>query len=34
MRTAMARRISPLAWVVSAVAVLFTLTLGVSIGAV
>ena len=34
MRTAAARRISPLAWVISAVAVLVTLTLGVSIGAV
>lgn len=34
MRTATARRISPLVWTVSAVAVLLTLTLGVSIGAV
>jgi iron complex transport system permease protein len=34
MRTATARRISPFAWTISAVAVLLTLTLGVSIGAV
>jgi len=34
MRTATARRITPFAWVISAVAVLFTLTLGISIGAV
>ena len=34
MRTATARKITPLAWVIGAVAVLLTLTLGVSIGAV
>lgn len=34
MRTETARRISPLVWTLSAVAVLLTLTLGVSIGAV
>ena len=34
MRTATVRRISPFAWTISAVAVLLTLTLGVSIGAV
>ena len=34
MRTATARKITPFAWVIGAVAVLLTLTLGVSIGAV